>query len=70
METKEATGIRHLISVKVSLNSNGCLVIDAPAVCAQRLETNDIAELRNRTMETNRVSHTWDAKIIPSIRVG
>jgi O-succinylbenzoic acid--coA ligase family protein len=33
-------------SVKVSLNSNGCLVIDAPAVCAQRLETNDIAELR------------------------
>ena len=33
-------------SVKVSLNSNDCLVIDAPAVCTECLETNDIAELR------------------------
>ena len=32
-------------SVKVSLNEEGCLVIDAPEVCAERLVTNDIAEL-------------------------
>lgn len=30
-------------SVEVGLNSAGCLVIDAPAVCAARLETNDLA---------------------------
>ena len=32
-------------SVSVSLNEVGCLVIDAPEVCEQRLVTNDIAEL-------------------------
>ena len=32
-------------SVKVSLNADDCLVIDAPLVCAERLVTNDIAEL-------------------------
>ena len=32
-------------SVSVSLNDEGCLVIDAPEVCEQRLVTNDIAEL-------------------------
>ena len=32
-------------SVKVSLNDEGCLVIDAPEVCSERLVTNDIAEL-------------------------
>ena len=32
-------------SVKVSLNEDSCLVIDAPLVCATRLVTNDIAEL-------------------------
>ena len=32
-------------SVKVSLNEEGCLVIDAPLVCPERLVTNDIAEL-------------------------
>ena len=32
-------------SVNVSLNDEGCLVIDAPEVCEQRLVTNDIAEL-------------------------
>ena len=32
-------------SVKVNLNDEGCLVIDAPEVCEQRLVTNDIAEL-------------------------
>ena len=32
-------------SVSVSLNDEGCLVIDAPEVCAERLVTNDIAEL-------------------------
>ena len=32
-------------SVSVSLNEEGCLVIDAPEVCKERLVTNDIAEL-------------------------
>ena len=32
-------------SVKVSLNEDRCLVIDAPLVCPSRLVTNDIAEL-------------------------
>lgn len=32
-------------SVQVSLNADDCLVIDAPQVCAERLVTNDIAEL-------------------------
>ena len=32
-------------SVKVSLNEDNCLVIDAPEVCPERLVTNDIAEL-------------------------
>lgn len=33
-------------SVAVSLSSEGCLVIDAPQVCAQPLVTNDLAELQ------------------------
>ena len=32
-------------SVRVSLNGDGCLVIDAPKVCANALVTNDIAEI-------------------------
>jgi len=32
-------------SVSVSLSADGCLVIDAPEVCAERLVTRDIAEL-------------------------
>ncbi|MDO4510720.1 MAG: AMP-binding protein [Bacteroidales bacterium] len=32
-------------SVTVSLDNRGCLVIDAPEVCAQRLVTNDRAEI-------------------------
>lgn len=32
-------------SVEVSLSEDGCLVIDAPEVCAERLVTNDIAEI-------------------------
>ena len=32
-------------SVTLSLSADGCLVIDAPLVCAERLVTNDIAEL-------------------------
>ena len=32
-------------SVKVSLNEDSCLVIDAPEVCPERLVTNDIADL-------------------------
>jgi O-succinylbenzoic acid--CoA ligase len=35
-------------SVKVSLNDEGCLVIDAPEVGAERLVTNDIAELTDQ----------------------
>ena len=34
-------------SVEVSLSEEGCLVIDAPEVCAERLVTNDIAELND-----------------------
>ena len=37
-------------SVKVSLNEDSCLVIDAPLVCATRLVTNDIAELSSGTV--------------------
>ena len=33
-------------SVALSLNDDGCLVIDAPLVCPDRLVTNDLAELR------------------------
>lgn len=33
-------------SVKVEVNQEGCLVIDAPLVCAEKLVTNDIAELK------------------------
>ena len=33
-------------SVSVSLNDEGCLVVDAPEVCEQRLVTNDIAVIR------------------------
>ena len=32
-------------SVKISQNEEGCLVIDAPLVCAERLVTNDIVEI-------------------------
>ena len=32
-------------TVTVSLNAAGCLVVDAPEVCAQPLATNDIAEI-------------------------
>jgi O-succinylbenzoic acid--CoA ligase len=32
-------------SVRLSLSEDGCLVIDAPEVCAERFVTNDIAEL-------------------------
>ena len=37
-------------SVKVSVNDEGCLVIDAPEVCAERLVTNDIAEIQFRPL--------------------
>ena len=33
-------------SVKVSTNEEGCLVIDAPLVCAKTLVTNDIVEIK------------------------
>ncbi len=33
--------------VEVSLSADGCLIIDAPAVSAERLVTNDIAEIAN-----------------------
>ena len=35
-------------SVGVSLNSEGCLVIDAPLVCSKPLVTNDIAEIKQQ----------------------
>lgn len=35
-------------SVGVSLNSDGCLVIDAPLVCSEPLVTNDIAEIKQQ----------------------
>ena len=40
--------------VGISLNADGCLVIDAPEVCAEPLVTNDIAQLRtdDRTGKT------------------
>lgn len=34
-------------SVNISLDHDGCLVIDAPFVCPEILKTNDIAEIRN-----------------------
>lgn len=34
-------------SVNISLDNDGCLVIDAPLVCPEILKTNDIAEIRN-----------------------
>ena len=37
-------------SVKVSLNEDHCLVIDAPLVCPSRLVTNDIAELSSESV--------------------
>lgn len=44
-------------SVGVNLNSDGCLVIDAPLVCSEPLVTNDIAEIKQQ--ETS--SHSSDA---------
>lgn len=44
-------------SVGVSLNSDECLVIDAPLVCSEPLVTNDIAEIKQQ--ETS--SHSSDA---------
>lgn len=44
-------------SVGMSLNSDGCLVIDAPLVCSEPLVTNDIAEIKQQ--ETS--SHSSDA---------
>lgn len=44
-------------SVGVSLNSDGCLVIDAPLVCSEPLVTNDISEIKQQ--ETS--SHSSDA---------
>lgn len=35
--------------VTVSLNADGCLVIDAPQLCAEQLVTNDRAEMRGRS---------------------
>lgn len=44
-------------SVGVSLNSDGCLVIDAPLVCSEPLVTNDIAEIKQQEAS----SHSSDA---------
>ena len=50
-------GYQPFDSVGVSLNSDGCLVIDAPLVCSEPLVTNDIAEIKQQ--ETS--SHSSDA---------
>lgn len=50
-------------SVGVSLNSDGCLVIDAPLVCSEPLVTNDIAEIKQQ--ETS--SHSSDASSSPHV---
>ena len=43
-------------SVGVSLNEEGCLVIDAPEVCKERLVTNDIAELATQRGQSSMCS--------------
>lgn len=43
--------------VGVSLNGEGCLVIDAPLVCSEPLVTNDIAEIKQQEAS----SHSSDA---------
>lgn len=47
-------------SVGVSLNSEGCLVIDAPLVCSKPLVTNDIAEIKQQEASSD-VSYSSDA---------
>lgn len=47
-------------SVGVSLNSDGCLVIDAPLVCSEPLATNDIAEIKQQEASSV-ASHSSDA---------
>lgn len=47
-------------SVGVSLNSDGCLVIDAPLVCSEPLVTNDIAEIKQQEASSV-ASHSSDA---------
>lgn len=42
-------------SVKVNLNDEGCLVIDAPEVCQERLVTNDIAEIQGTSTTRFRI---------------
>lgn len=46
-------------SVRVSLDSEGRLVIDAPLVCSERLVTNDIAEIKSlQTTPAESTPHT------------
>lgn len=56
--------------VTISLNSNGCLIIDAPSVCSSRLVTNDIAEIEEdgsfRILgRLDNVINTGGVKVIP-----
>lgn len=46
--------------VGVSLNGEGCLVIDAPLVCSEPLVTNDIAEIKQQEASSV-ASHSSDA---------
>ncbi|MDP3353603.1 MAG: AMP-binding protein [Flavobacteriaceae bacterium] len=38
-----------LPSISISTDNRGCLVIDAPLICDERIITNDIVELKNET---------------------
>lgn len=49
-------------SVSVSLNNEGCLVINAPQVCATTLVTNDIAELQAFTDAKGKTSTRFRIK--------
>ena len=51
--------------VKVSLSPENTLTIEAPAVCAEELTTNDICEFNAQGQ-----FHIWDEKTIPSTPEG
>ena len=55
-----------LPGVEVSLNDKGCLVINAPHVCEERLETNDIAtiEYLERNCEEDALQCSDEQKVV------
>ena len=54
--------------VSVSVNADGCLVIDAPAVCDGPLVTNDIAELDPQTLHFS-PSSLEEQRLSPRFRI-